>query len=246
MQILPAIDIRGGQCVRLRQGDYEQETVFGDDPAEMAHRWADAGAERLHLVDLDAAKEGRPVNLETVQRIVNSVKIPCQLGGGVRDQAAIQLLLDEIGIERAIVGTAALKNPEWFREMIAAYPGRLCLGLDAKDSMIATEGWLDVSQTAAIDLARRYTGLALAAGIYTNIANDGMLQGIDQATIDDLCSLADLKLPVIASGGVTTVEDVRRLKDASGQHPQLVGAIVGRALYEGTLDLREAIRTAAG
>lgn len=246
MQILPAIDIRGGQCVRLRQGDYEQETVFGDDPAEMAHRWADAGAERLHLVDLDAAKEGRPVNLETVQRIVNSVKIPCQLGGGVRDQAAIQLLLDEIGIERAIVGTAALKNPEWFREMIAAYPGRLCLGLDAKDSMIATEGWLDVSQTAAIDLARRYTGLELAAVIYTNIANDGMLQGIDQATIDDLCSLADLKLPVIASGGVTTVEDVRRLKDASGQHPQLVGAIVGRALYEGTLDLREAIRTAAG
>ena len=246
MQILPAIDIRGGQCVRLRQGDYEQETVFGDDPAEMAHRWADAGAERLHLVDLDAAKEGRPVNLETVQRIVNSVKIPCQLGGGVRDQAAIQLLLDEIGIERAIVVPAALKTPEWFREMIAAYPGRLCLGLDAKDSMIATEGWLDVSQTAAIDLARRYTGLELAAVIYTNIANDGMLQGIDQATIDDLCSLADLKLPVIASGGVTTVEDVRRLKDASGQHPQLVGAIVGRALYEGTLDLREAIRTAAG
>ena len=246
MQILPAIDIRGGQCVRLRQGDYEQETVFGDDPAEMAHRWADAGAERLHLVDLDAAKEGRPVNVETVRRIVDSVKIPCQLGGGVRDQAAIQLLLEEIGIERAIVGTAALKNPDWFREMIAAYPGRLCLGLDAKDSMIATEGWLDVSQTAAIDLARQYTGLELAAVIYTNIANDGMMQGVDQATIGDLCSLADLNLPVIASGGVTTVDDVRRLKDASAEHPQLVGAIVGRALYEGTLDLKEAIRAAAG
>ncbi|REJ91311.1 MAG: 1-(5-phosphoribosyl)-5-[(5-phosphoribosylamino)methylideneamino]imidazole-4-carboxamide isomerase [Planctomycetota bacterium] len=245
MQIIPAIDIRGGQCVRLRQGDYNQETVFSNDPAEMAVRWMEAGAERLHLVDLDAAKAGRPVNIDAIRKIVKSVQIPCQLGGGVRDEAAIRLLVDDLGIERAIIGTAALKQPDWFRSMIGEFPGRLCLGLDAKDSMIATEGWLDVSRTSALELARQYEGLDLAAVIYTNIANDGMLQGIDRATIVDLCALADLGFPVIASGGVTTVDDVRRLREASRAHPQLVGAIVGRALYERTLDLPDAIRAAS-
>jgi phosphoribosylformimino-5-aminoimidazole carboxamide ribotide isomerase len=245
MQILPAIDLRDGKCVRLRQGDYAQETIFSDDPLEMARRWANAGAERLHLVDLDGAKAGRPVN-HVVRQIVHGCGIPCQLGGGVRNEESIRLLLEEIGVERAIVGTAALKQPDWFREMAAKWPGRLCLGIDARDSMVATEGWLDVSQTSALDLARNYAGLPLAAVIYTNIANDGMLQGIDDQTIADLCALADLGLPTIASGGVTTLDDVRRLREAERSHPQLVGAIVGRALYEGTLDLAAAIATASG
>ena len=245
MQLLPAIDLRNGKCVRLRQGDYAQETVFSDDPAEMARRFVAAGAERLHLVDLDGAKAGRPVNHEVVRQIVTAAGVPCQMGGGLRDADSIRLLLDDVGVERAIIGTAALKRPDWFREMAARWPGRLCLGIDARDSMVATEGWLDVSQTPAIDLARDMADLPLAALIYTNIANDGMLQGIDERTIDDLCALADLGVPTIASGGVTTIDDVRRLRTAANGHPHLVAAIVGRALYEGTLDLKAALEEAS-
>ncbi len=244
MQILPAIDLRGGKCVRLRQGDYAQETVFSDDPAQTALRWKCEGAERLHLVDLDGAKAGRPVNVESVRAIVRAAGIPCQLGGGIRDEAAMRLMLEEAGVERVIVGTQALKAPAWFREMAEIFPGKLVLGIDARNSMVATEGWLDVSQTPAIDLARQYAGLPIAAIIYTNIANDGMLAGVDQATIDDLIALCDLKVPVIASGGVTTAADVRNLARAEELHPHLVGAIVGRALYEGTLTLAEALRAA--
>jgi phosphoribosylformimino-5-aminoimidazole carboxamide ribotide isomerase len=241
MQILPAIDIRGGQCVRLRQGDYNQETVFGDDPLAMARKWAEAGATRLHLVDLDGAKAGQPVNHEIVGRIVKELGIACQLGGGIRDEAAIRTLLD-VGLDRVIIGTQALKQPDWFREMAGRYPGRIALGLDARDSMVATEGWLDVSSVSALELAADYQGLDLAAVIYTNIANDGMMQGVDEATIADMVALADLGFPVIASGGVTTLDDIRRLTDESNAHPNLVGSIVGRAIYEGTIDVTEAIR----
>lgn len=242
MQLLPAIDLRGGQCVRLRQGDYSQETVFGADPAEMALRWANAGAERLHLVDLDGAKAGHPINVSAIRRIVEAVKIPCQLGGGIRDAAAIRTMLEEIGIDRVIVGTQALKQPEWFRQMALDFPGKLCLGLDARNSMVATEGWLDVSKISALELARQYVDLGLAAVIYTNIANDGMMQGVDRATIDDMLRLADMGLPVIASGGVTTLDDVRTLASESRLQPQLIGAIIGRALYEGTIQLPLALQ----
>jgi phosphoribosylformimino-5-aminoimidazole carboxamide ribotide isomerase len=241
MQLIPAIDIRGGKCVRLRQGDYAQETVFGDDPTAMAARWVAEGAERLHLVDLDGARLGRPVNVEVVRDIVRAAGVPCQLGGGIRNERAIRLLLDQVGVDRVIVGTQALRQPEWFRAMAIRFPGRICLGLDARDSMVATEGWLEVSKTPALELARQFVGLDLAAVIYTNIANDGMLQGVDEQTITDMIALANLGLPVIASGAVTTLHDVRRLTAASSEHPGLVGAIVGRALYEGSLDLREAI-----
>jgi phosphoribosylformimino-5-aminoimidazole carboxamide ribotide isomerase len=241
MQIIPAIDLRGGQCVRLRQGDYAQETVFGDDAAAMAARWVAAGAERLHLVDLDGAKAGRPVNADAVRHIVRRAGVPCQLGGGVRDEPAIRMLLDEVGVDRVIVGTQALKQPEWFRAMARTFPGRVCLGLDARDGMVATEGWLQVSKTPALELARQFAGLDLAAVIYTNIANDGMLQGVDEQTIADLIALTEVGLPVIASGGVTTLSDVRRLTGVSREHPRLIGAIVGRAIYEGTLELGEAI-----
>jgi phosphoribosylformimino-5-aminoimidazole carboxamide ribotide isomerase len=244
MQIFPAIDLRGGKCVRLRQGDYAQETVFGDDPVAMAERWADGGAEWLHLVDLDGAKAGRPVNHEVVRRIVQAVGIPCQLGGGLRDEASIRLLLEEIGVTRVILGTAALKQPDWFARMTELFPGRLCLGLDARNSLVATEGWLDVSQTSALELAQQFAKLDLGAIIYTNIANDGMLQGIDPGTLADLAALADLDVPVIASGGVTTADDIRRLSAIAADHPQLVGAIVGRALYEGTLSLPDALAAA--
>jgi phosphoribosylformimino-5-aminoimidazole carboxamide ribotide isomerase len=244
MQIIPAIDLRGGKCVRLRQGDYADETIFGDDPAEMARRWARQGAARLHLVDLDGAKEGRPVNVDAVRAIVKAAGIPCQLGGGVRDEATMRQMFDDVGIERVIVGTQALKQPAWFREMAEKFPQRLVLGIDARDSMVATEGWLDVSQTPALELARGYADVPIAAIIYTNIANDGMLTGIDARTLDDLCKMCQLEVPVIASGGVTTVADVRNLVRAARVHPHLVGAIVGRALYEGQLTLAEALEEA--
>jgi phosphoribosylformimino-5-aminoimidazole carboxamide ribotide isomerase len=246
MEILPAIDLRGGKCVRLRQGDYNQETVFGDDPVAVARRWAAQGATRLHLVDLDGARAGKPVNHEVVRQIVATVGVPCQLGGGIRDEASIRLVLDSAGVDRVIVGTQALKQPAWFRAMAEKFPRRMALGIDARDSMVATEGWLDVSKTPAIDLARQYLDLELAAVIYTNIANDGMMQGIDEATLADLLRLADLGFPVIASGGVTTVDDVRRLAAAATQQPNLVGAIIGRALYEGTITVADAIAAARG
>jgi len=243
MEILPAIDLRGGQCVRLRQGDYNQETVFGD-PIEMARRFAGEGATRLHLVDLDGARAGRPVNHEVVRRIVAAAGVPCQLGGGIRDEAAIRLLLETVGVDRVIVGTQALKQPDWFRQMVQRFPKQIALGIDARDSLVATEGWLDVSKTPAIELARQYAGLEIAAVIYTNIANDGMMQGIDAATIDDLIALARLGFPVIASGGVTTVDDVRKLATAARSEPRLVGAIIGRALYEGTITVASALAAA--
>ncbi len=245
MEILPAIDLRGGQCVRLRQGDYNQETIFGD-PLEMARRFAREGATRLHLVDLDGARAGHPVNHQVVKQIVATAGIPCELGGGIRDEAAIKLLLETAGVDRVIVGTQALKQPDWFRAMVQKFPDQIALGIDARDSMVATEGWLDVSKTPALELARQYVGLEIAAVIYTNIANDGMMQGIDAATIMDLVALAKLGFPVIASGGVTTVDDVRKLAVAAQGEPRLIGAIIGRALYEGTITVTSAVATARG
>ena len=244
MEILPAIDLRDGKCVRLRQGDYAQETIFGDDPTEMARRWASEGTRWLHLVDLDGAKAGRPVNHEVVRRIVKASGVKCELGGGIRDEAAIRLMLDDVGVERVIIGTQALKQPDWFRKMSQLWPGRLVLGIDARDGMVATEGWLDVSKTSAIELAKSYTDLDLAAVVYTNIANDGMMQGVDEGTIRDMIALTELSLPVIASGGVTTLDDVKRLAEVSSQHPKLIGAIIGRAIYEGTICVADAIQIA--
>lgn len=241
MDLLPAIDLRGGRCVRLRQGDYAQETVFGDDPVAMALRWKAEGAPWLHLVDLDAAKAGRPVNHDVVRRIVEATGIPCELGGGIRNDDSVRFMLEEVGVTRVIVGTQALKDPVWMRRIVERYPGRVCLGLDARDSMVATEGWLEISKTPAIDLARQFTGTSLGAVIYTNIANDGMMQGVDEQTIADMIQLADLGLPVIASGGVTTLQDVQRLVEVSRSHPNLVGAIIGRAIYEGTIRVADAV-----
>lgn len=244
LEILPAIDLRGGKCVRLRQGDYAQETVFGDDPVAMARRWEAAGGQRLHLVDLDGAKAGRPVNLEVIREIVRAVSIPCQLGGGIRTDEVVREMLLDVGLARVIIGTQALKEPDWFQRVVERYPLRVCLGLDARNSMVATAGWLEVSQTSALELARNYAGFELGAVIYTNIANDGMMQGIDAGTLEDLRQLASMGLPVIASGGVTTLEDIRRLREISRTEPNLVGAITGRAIYEGTITVEDAVRMA--
>jgi phosphoribosylformimino-5-aminoimidazole carboxamide ribotide isomerase len=246
MQILPAIDLRGGKCVRLRQGDYGQETIFGDDPVAVARQWAEQGAERIHLVDLDGAKVGAPVNHEIVAEIVRTLDVPCQMGGGLRDENSLEQMLERVGIDRVIIGTQALKDPEWFAAMTQRWPHRVALGIDARDSMVATEGWLDVSQTSVFELAGQYVDLPVAAVIYTNIANDGMMQGIDQATIGDLGKLADMGLPTIASGGVSTLDDVRRLAREAKSHLNLVGTIVGRALYEQTMTVAEAIAAANG
>jgi phosphoribosylformimino-5-aminoimidazole carboxamide ribotide isomerase len=244
IQIIPAIDLRGGKCVRLRQGNYNDETVFGDDPVPIARRWAEAGATRLHLVDLDGAKAGRPENATVIRRIVSEVVIPCQLGGGIRDDDSLEEVLHELRIDRAIIGTAALKNPEWFRAAAKKYPNKLLLGLDARDGLVATEGWLDVSKTSAVELARQFDDVPIAGIVYTNIANDGMMQGIDEGTLADLAKLAAGPHAVIASGGVTTLDDVRALRSLAVDHPKLSGAIVGRALYERELDLADAIRVA--
>ncbi|HET6422600.1 MAG TPA: 1-(5-phosphoribosyl)-5-[(5-phosphoribosylamino)methylideneamino]imidazole-4-carboxamide isomerase [Planctomycetaceae bacterium] len=241
MEILPAIDLRGGKCVRLRQGDYAQESVFSDQPAEMAKRWEAEGATRLHLVDLDGAKAGKPVNIDALRAIVAAVKIPCELGGGLRDDASVNLVLNDIGIDRAIIGTAALKQPEWFRDLAQRHPGQIALGLDARNGKVATAGWLDVSETSAMDLAKQFVGIPLAAVIYTNIANDGMMQGVDSGTLQELEQFAAMGLPVIASGGVTTLDDVRTLVQIANRQPNLVGAIIGRAIYEGTIRVADAV-----
>ncbi len=242
MEILPAIDLRDGKCVRLRQGDYNQETIFGDDPVAMAQRWEQEGGQWLHLVDLDGAKAGKPANVDVIRKIVEAVQIPCQLGGGIRSEEIVRSMLDDVGLTRVIIGTQALKEPEWFKEIVQKFPNQVCLGLDARDSMVATEGWLDVSKTSALELAQEYVGLPLAAVIYTNIANDGMMQGIDDGTLQDFVQLAEMGLKVIASGGVTTMDDITKLDAISKEHPNLIGAITGRAIYEGKVDLAEAVR----
>ncbi|MDG1893572.1 MAG: 1-(5-phosphoribosyl)-5-[(5-phosphoribosylamino)methylideneamino]imidazole-4-carboxamide isomerase [Fuerstiella sp.] len=246
MQLYPAIDIRGGKCVRLRQGNYNDETVFGDDPVEMALKWQAEGAEWLHLVDLDGAKEGRPVNHDVVRRIVSETGLPCQMGGGIRNEESIALALNDLGLSRVIIGTKALKEPDWFAEACTQFPDKLALGLDAKDSMVATEGWLEVSSVSVMQLAEKFADVPLAAVIYTNIANDGMMQGVDQATLADLRALADMGLPVIASGGVTTMDDIVALQKIYEAQPNLIGAIVGRAIYEGTISVKEACGALAG
>jgi len=233
MRVIPAIDLRGGLCVRLRQGDYQRETVFSDDPVAMAARWEEEGAGLIHLVDLDGAKAGRPVNVEPVRRIVERVSVPCQLGGGVRDQETIAAWL-EAGLSRVIVGTAALRDPVWFKAMIRTYPGQLVLGLDARAGRVAVSGWQETSEVEATALAGEFYGLPLAAIVYTDIGRDGTLEGPNLAATAELARR--VKIPVIASGGVGSLDDLDRLAGLP-----LAGCIVGRALYEGKFTLAQAI-----
>ena len=236
MQIWPAIDLRGGKCVRLRQGDYQQETIFADDAAAVARQFADAGAKHLHIVDLDGAREGLPVNLPSVQAILSAIDLECELGGGIRDEQSVLELL-EFGISRLVIGTSAVTNPDAFRAMCHRHPGKLVLGIDARDGHVATEGWQQTSDVNAIDFARQFAGLPLAAIIYTDIATDGMLRGPNVAAMAEMQAVSHV--PVIASGGVTTAADVAQLAAAG-----LAGCIIGRALYVGTLKLEDALHAA--
>lgn len=233
MFLFPAIDIRGGRCVRLRQGNYADETVFSDDPPAVAKDWVRQGADRLHLVDLDGAKAGKPINGDVVRRIVDSVPVPCQLGGGLRTAADLEAAF-EWGVRWAVVGTRALQEPGWVRQMAERHPARVVLGLDARDGLVATAGWQDTSDTKATDLVKRVNDAPLAWVVYTDIATDGMMAGPNLPGLVEMT--AATRLPVVASGGVTTLADVRAVRDAG-----LAGAIVGRALYEGTLNLTDAM-----
>jgi phosphoribosylformimino-5-aminoimidazole carboxamide ribotide isomerase len=236
MQVWPAIDLRGGKCVRLAQGDFGRETVYGDDPAEVARRFKADGAEYLHVVDLDAARSGKPANTACVRSIVSSVGMTCELGGGVRDDEAIERLL-AIGLDRLVVGTAALRKPDWFRAACRRWPARLVLGLDARDGCVATDGWLETTDRSAVEVAREFAAEPMAAIVYTDIATDGMLSGPNVPAVRAMCEAVDL--PVIASGGVKTADDVRQLAQTGA-----AGCIIGRAIYEGTINVRAALRAA--
>jgi phosphoribosylformimino-5-aminoimidazole carboxamide ribotide isomerase len=238
MQVWPAIDLRGGKCVRLRQGDYQQETVFAEDPAAVARRFAAEGARHLHIVDLEGAREGLPVNLPSVQNILAAIDIECELGGGIRDEQSVEELL-AFGLSRLVIGTSAITDPDGFREACRRFPGKLVLGIDARDGRAATDGWLNTSNITATDLGRQFAEEPLAGIIYTDIATDGMMSGPNVAAMAEM--QAAVELPVIASGGVTTVDDVARLAEAG-----LAGCIIGRALYEGTITLADALRAAEG
>ena len=242
MILFPAIDLKNGLAVRLEQGDMARATVFNRDPAEQARIFAAQGFQYLHLVDLDGAFAGRPMNAAAVERILAAVQIPVQLGGGIRDRATIEAWLGK-GVTRVIIGTAAVRDPALVKEAAGAFPGRIVVGLDARDGKVAVDGWAATSELSAFELARRFEDAGVAAIVYTDVARDGMLKGLN---LDATIALADaVSIPVIASGGFASIDDVRALLAARAQ--KLAGAIVGRALYDGRLDAAEAlnlIRTA--
>ncbi len=237
MILFPAIDLKNGEAVRLEQGDMARATIFHRDPAEQARVFAAQGFEYLHIVDLDGAFAGKPMNAAAVERILAAVKIPLQLGGGIRDRATIDAWLDK-GVRRVIIGTAAVRDPALVKAAARAYPGRIAVGLDARDGAVAVEGWAETSEISALDIARRFEDAGVAAIIYTDIARDGMLRGLN---LDATITLAEaVSIPVIASGGLSSIDDVRALLTPRAQ--KLEGAVVGRALYDGRLDAAAALQ----
>jgi phosphoribosylformimino-5-aminoimidazole carboxamide ribotide isomerase len=237
MEILPAIDLLEGRCVRLYQGDYEQSQVFSEDPVEVAKGWVDQGANWLHLVDLDGAKTGEPVNLDSISRIVNAIDVPVQVGGGIRDRARVTQLLD-LGVRRIILGTIAIENPDLVTQLCQAFPQQIVIGIDARDGKVATRGWLETSEIEAIDLAQRMPHAA--AIVYTDIHRDGTLEGPNIPMLREMAQAIDV--PVIASGGVSSVTDLLSL--LALEPYGVTSVIVGRALYTGDVSLTEAIRAA--
>jgi phosphoribosylformimino-5-aminoimidazole carboxamide ribotide isomerase len=237
MILFPAIDLKDGLCVRLQQGDMARATVFNRDPAEQAYAFELAGFEYLHIVDLDGAFAGKPVNAAAVDRILEAINIPVQLGGGIRNMASIEGWLDK-GVDRVIIGTAAVRDPALVREAAAQFPGKVAVGLDARDGNVAVQGWAESSELSALDIARRFEDAGVAAIIYTDIARDGMLQGLN---LDATIALAEaVSIPVIASGGLASLDDIAALLAPRAR--KLEGAIAGRALYDGRLDAAEALR----
>jgi phosphoribosylformimino-5-aminoimidazole carboxamide ribotide isomerase len=236
MIIIPAVDIKNGKCVRLVQGRMEDETVFSNDPAAMARQWADAGAELIHVVDLDGAFEKSPRNLDAVKNIIDTVDTPIQLGGGIRTERTVKTLLD-MGVKRVIIGTEAINNPEWVMQICRRFPGQVVIGIDARNGRVAIEGWTETTNTQAVDLAKRFEDCGVAAINFTDIYRDGMQTG---PNIVETRRLAEaISIPVVASGGVATITDIKNLLPL--EKVGVTGVITGRALYSGTLDFRQAL-----
>ncbi len=241
MILFPAIDLKDGLAVRLEQGDMARATVFNRDPAAQAEEFETLGFRYLHLVDLDGAFAGKPVNAAAVERILETVSIPVQLGGGIRDLATVEAWLEK-GVTRVILGTAAVRDPDFVKAAAKAYPGRVTVGLDARDGRVAVEGWAETSDLDAVEIARRFEDAGVSAIIYTDIARDGLLKGLN---LDATIALADaISIPVIASGGLASLKDVEQILEPRAA--RLAGAITGRALYDGRLDPREALALVAG
>ena len=235
MLLIPAIDLKDGKCVRLRQGRMDDETIFSDDPVAMAGRWVEAGARRLHLVDLNGAFDGKPVNGEVIRAIAEAYpQLPIQIGGGIRDEETVQAYL-EAGVQYAIIGTKAVNTPGFVGDLCAEFSGHIIVGLDAKDGKVATDGWSKLSRHDVIDLAQHFEEDGVEAIIYTDIGRDGMMNGVNvEATV----KLAQaVNIPIIASGGITNIDDIRALCEVTDEG--ITGAITGRAIYEGTLDFSE-------
>ena len=240
MILFPAIDLKNGEAVRLQQGDMARATVFNRDPAAQAKAFEQQGFEYLHLVDLDGAFAGKPINAAAVDRILAAVKMPSQLGGGIRDRATIENWLGK-GVARVIIGTAAVRDPSLVKEAARAYPGRVAVGLDARDGKVAVEGWAETSELTALDIARRFEDAGVAAIVYTDVARDGMLKGLN---LDATIALSGgVSIPVIASGGLASIEDIHAMLAPRAR--KLAGAIAGRALYDGRLDARAALQLIA-
>ncbi len=236
MLLIPAIDLKDGKCVRLRQGRMEDETVFGDDPVKVARRWVDAGARRLHMVDLNGAFEGRPVNAASIKAVAEAFPdLPIQVGGGIRDEETVQAYLDA-GVQYTIIGTKAVSAPHFINDLCVEFPGHIIVGLDAKEGKVAIDGWSKLSHHSVIDMAQRFEQDGVEAIIYTDIGRDGMMNGVNVESTVELARA--ITIPVIASGGITSIEDVRALCAVTDEG--IVGAITGRAIYEGTLDLAAA------
>jgi phosphoribosylformimino-5-aminoimidazole carboxamide ribotide isomerase len=236
MLLIPAIDLKDGKCVRLRQGRMEDETVFGEDPVQVARRWVEAGARRLHMVDLNGAFAGKPVNAEVIHRVAEVFPdLPIQVGGGIRDEDTVQAYLDA-GVQYVIIGTKAVSAPHFVNDLCLEFPGHIIVGLDAKDGKVAIDGWSKLSNHSAVDMARRFEEDGVEAIVFTDIGRDGMMEGMNLESTVALASA--ISIPVIASGGVSSMEDVRAL--ALQEEEGIMGAIIGRALYEGTIDLAAA------
>ncbi len=240
MLLIPAIDIKDGRCVRLRQGQMDQETVYGENPVDMAKRWIDAGARRLHIVDLDGAIAGKPENADIIHEIAEAwPDVPIQVGGGIRDEDTIQTYLD-VGVSYVIVGTKAVTTPHFVSDICLEFPGHIIVGLDAKNGKLATNGWSKLSHHGVIDMAKRFEDDGVAAIIFTDIGRDGMMNSINIDATIELCR--EVTIPIIASGGITNMDDIRALCKAADEG--IAGAITGRAIYEGTLDFAAAQKLA--